>query len=188
MKTILTKTEEGYALFIGEKGSANREFIATTDGMYVKYKLSKENCDEIFGVIDVEKLAKEYVDSHQSDDFKYTTEEYYNAQIDFKEGFNKAMKLNENKLFTLEDMRQAYDDGMNNIDADGCVIDDPDEDFIDTLKCIQQPTEIEVEIEMGSILDTKLSIGATSVQNADHITITRLPKLDKDGCLILKKL
>jgi len=75
-------------------------------------------------------------------------------------------------------MRQAYDDGMNNIDADGCVIDDPDEDFIDTLKCIQQPTEIEVEI---------ITRPYTNVNEGFVLESIREPKLDENGCLILRK-
>lgn len=168
MNGTLYSLDNGYLLIV------DKIVLATcNDG------LNKKNCDYIFGVIDVEKLAKEYVDSHQSDDFKYTTEEYYNAQIDFKEGFNKAMKLNENKLFTLEDMRQAYDDGMNNIDADGCIIDSPDEDFIDTLRCIRQRGEIEVEI---------VTRPYTDVHEGFELETKREYKLDENGYLILKKL
>ena len=49
-------------------------------------KLSKENCDEIFGVVDVEKLAEERFLG--SDDITN-----YNLRFGFKEGFNKAMEL-----------------------------------------------------------------------------------------------
>jgi len=76
-------------------------------------------------------------------------------------------------------MRQAYDDGMNNIDADGCVIDDPDEDFIDTLKCIQQPTEIEVRIAMGCSLPN----GCTEPDV--ECTCEPIYNLDENGCLRL---
>jgi hypothetical protein len=53
-------------------------------------KLSKENCDEIFGVIDVDKLAE--------DDWDIYGEQFKNTPIwDYKEifvaGFNKAMEL-----------------------------------------------------------------------------------------------
>jgi hypothetical protein len=44
----LIKHKEGYSLCIEENGSNSREFIATTDGMYVKHRLSKQNCDELF--------------------------------------------------------------------------------------------------------------------------------------------
>ena len=51
-------------------------------------KLSHENCDEIFGVVDVEKLAEEFAKNHSI---------YPTAQDDteygFKHGFQKAIEL-----------------------------------------------------------------------------------------------
>lgn len=38
------------------------------------------------------------------------------------------------RLYTLEEMRDAYDAGMANIDCDGCHIDPVDEDFNDLIK------------------------------------------------------
>jgi len=86
----------------------------------------------------------------------------------------------------LEDMRQAYNDGMNNIDGDGCSIDNPDEDFLDTINTIQQPTEIEVEIEMEVVPD----FYSRSDEDGSIFTSNKKeqPKLDSSGCLILKKL
>jgi len=92
IKMILKKIGTEYKLY--EKDDS---CVATTQESPYK-KLSKKNCDEIFGVVDVEKLAKEYVDNHQSDDFVYTSDEYWNSQVDFKNGFNKAMELQKEKL------------------------------------------------------------------------------------------
>jgi len=134
-------------------------------------KLSKQNCDEIFGVVDVEKLAEEsWGDKISSPYYSYI------------EGFNKATQLNKDKVFTLEDMRQAYNDGMNNIDGDGCSIDNPDEDFIDTINTIQQPSEIEVEIEMR---EDYLMWKHSDIEKMSDCLV---PKLDSEGCLILKKI
>jgi hypothetical protein len=147
----LVKRQDRYDLY-GNDGSKIASSAKNPFG-----KLSKQNCDEIFGVVDVERLANEtFTETNPS------LKEYEEGlHIGFKEGFNKAMELNKDKLFTVEDMRQAYDDGMNNTDADGCAIDDPDKDFLDTLRWIQQPTEIEVTFNP----DEKYS----------------------NGCLILKK-
>jgi len=82
----------------------------------------------------------------------------------------------------LEDMRQAYNDGMNNIDGDGCSIDNPDEDFIDTINTIQQPSEIEVEIEMR---EDYLMWKHSDIEKMSDCLV---PKLDSEGCLILKKI
>lgn len=166
--------EDGYYYLMAE---GNDIAIATTDQSFIDelgaMKLSKENCDDIFGVVDVEKLAENYEKENFNGDL-----EHHPLQI-FKAGFNKAIELNKDKLFTVEDMRQAYDNGMDNIDADGCAIDDPDEDFFDTLRCIQQPKEIEVEIEMELVSD-----GLDEMAQPQH---KRVPKLDENVCLILKK-
>jgi hypothetical protein len=180
----LIKHKEGYSLCIEENAFNSREFIATTDGMYVKHRLSKQNCDEIFGVVDVnsevETIVKTICPDDRGKDVIYGTGMAVGIQC-----FNKAMELNKDKLFTVEDMRQAYDNGMDNIDADGCAIDNPDEDFFDTLRCIQQPKEIEVEI----VTHVDLAATPTDSRHPDAYlgTDTGIPFLDENGCLILKK-
>jgi hypothetical protein len=106
----LIKDKEGYSLCIEEDGSNSREFIATTGGMYVDHILSKENCDEIFGVVDVKKLA---IETHGKD------YEMFQGQIEwFKKGFNKAMELSKDKLFTVDDIRKAYATGYGRSSAE----------------------------------------------------------------------
>jgi hypothetical protein len=68
-------------------------------------KLSLKNCEAIELGYDLDELAKEY-----------WVDEYYNSHgsvlemNDFKEGFNKAMELNKDKLFTVEDMENCWDE------------------------------------------------------------------------------
>jgi hypothetical protein len=147
----------------------NNDTIATTDKVLLKEyngymkKLSKQNCDELFGVIDVDKLAKNYEKENFNGDL-----ENHPLQI-FKDGFNKAMELYKDKLFTKGDM--AY---IMNIMS---IHDIPFEDAIVKFQSLQQPTEIEVEIEMeyqGFEVD-------------GGIREAYLPKLDENNCLILKK-
>ncbi len=133
-------------------------------------KLSKQNCDEIFGVVDVEVLAGQY-----SFTFGHHPEM-------FLMGFNKAMELNKDKVFTLEDMKRAFKVGFSNGFASDIISQDklPTEKenlFNEFIQSIQQPTEIEVEIVMGD------PIGIT-----DNYTPDTFPKLDVNNCLILKKL
>ncbi len=111
--------------------------------------LSKQNCDEIFGVVDVEKLAYDHRRVYQ-DSFEEMNEcimkDAMHQQVGFVAGFNKAMEL-------------------------------------------YQPTEIEVEIEMKKVVDETKVIGAVKgVKGSGHKTTTykSVPKLDADGCLILK--
>jgi hypothetical protein len=87
------------------------------------------------------------------------------------------MELNKDKVFTLEDMRKAYFQGDYDALLEGGYT-KKENDFIQSL---QQPTEIEVEIVMEEISSTYLvTIG--------EVKTTRLePKLDSEGCLILKR-
>jgi hypothetical protein len=73
----LIKTEVNY-LLEDDKGV----IIASTSTKENNNKLSKQNCDEIFGVIDVEKLAEESWGDKISSP--------YHAYI---EGFKKSMEL-----------------------------------------------------------------------------------------------
>jgi hypothetical protein len=87
MKAKLIKDEDGYSLFTREENSTNRKFIATTQGMYVDHKLSKQNCDEIFGVVDVIDVVYKQVRNGFDGVIDSFTEAFA------KECINKAMKL-----------------------------------------------------------------------------------------------
>jgi hypothetical protein len=105
-------------------------------------KLSKQNCDEIFGVVDVEKLAQ--MDIHNVKPINPHPHSYFSG---FIRGFNKAMEL-------------------------------------------YQPTEIDVEVEMEKVVDETKMVGAVKgvKGSGDKITTYKtVPKLDSNGCLILKQ-
>ena len=179
MKAKLIKTDkDNYTLF-DEKGIP----IGTTPNVLSNNtfsKLSKQNCDSLFGVVDVERLAHETIGYPTDEELEKESNlgiALYRAEIfNFKRGFNKAMELNKDKLFTLEDMEQlvksAFYAGLTKGQG-------KNKDFdIDkyTEKHLQQPTEIEVEIVMGD------SIGISDLYTPDNN-----PKLDSSGCLILKR-
>jgi len=158
--------EDGY-YYLMEEG--NDIAIATTDQSFIDelgaMKLSKENCDEIFGVVDVEKLADEYIVIKP----KHREHEHNLAVSAYIEGFKKAMELNKDKLFTVEDVKKAIY-MSNHVRYAAFSIDE-------IIQSLQQPTEIKVEIEMeyqGFEVDGK-------------IKESYLPKLDENGCLILTK-
>ena len=171
MKAKLIKDEDGYSLFTREENSTNRKFIATTQGMYVDHKLSKQNCDEIFGVVDVERLAEE----SWSGNYKEI------KQLAFKLGFNKAMELNKDKLFTVEELRYAFYTGMKHGSEGGIMFGKALAD--EYVQSLQQPTEIEVEIEMEC-----LDPNCDGINKKGVCIPGDKPKLDENGCLILKKL
>jgi hypothetical protein len=176
MKAKLIKDEDGYSLFTREENSTNRKFIATTQGMYVDHKLSKQNCDEIFGVVDVDGLARKWRDNSM-----YRDANAYS----YKAGFNKAMELNRDKVFTVEDVIDViYKQVRNGFDG---VIDSFTEAFakecINKAMELYQPTEIEVEIEMEC-----LDPNCDGINKKGVCIPGDKPKLDENGCLILKKL
>jgi len=181
MKVKLIKDHDEYMLINEE-----RLVIATTDTSMLevtdKMKLSKQNCDEIFGVVDVEKLAKE--GSYKA--FSQTV--WING---FKAGFNKAIELNKDKVFTLEDMYDAVMLGVCFEDSGIQGISTYEELKELAIKRALKPTEIEVEIEIKKVVDETKVIGAVKgvKGSGDKITTYKsVPKLDENGCLILKKI
>jgi hypothetical protein len=162
---ILKKLGEEYKLY------SHDSCIATTQESPYK-KLSKENCDEIFGVFNVEKLAYD-----SSQEFLIKPIESPIFTFGYEEGFNKAMELNKDKLFTVEDMIEfakwtflevGSNTGKNRTN----------EQLLLEWKSLQQ-TEWDVEIEMVKTPD-----GIFRENDVPYSS----PKLDVDGCLILKKL
>lgn len=138
-------------------------------------KLSKQNCDEIFGVVDVEKLANyEYP---EGDD--WSPEESLVRKLAFLNGVNKAMELNKDKLFTVEDMEKVILNAIEFTDFQKDQVRKGNYYHIalDIIQSLQQPTEIDVEIEMV-FLGFEMESGLKMEE----------PKLDSNGNLILRKL
>ena len=164
MKALLTRVTDIYTLIKDEKMLASDDVDIQND--YEIGKLSKENCNQIFGTFDVEKLAEDFAKNHSI---------YPTAQDDteygFKQGFSKAMELNKAKEFTLEQVIEAMNLYRKNL---WTIV-----EVLENLKL--QSTEIEVEIVMEEefIFDPAMGISQGHYLNK--------PKLDSEGCLILKK-
>jgi hypothetical protein len=87
-------------------------------------------------------------------------------------------------VFTLEDVKKAYIQGKHGGKTQAYV------EFDDYIQSLQQPTEIEVEIEMEKVVDETKVIGVVKgvKGSGDKITTYKsVPKLDSSGCLILTK-
>ena len=170
MKAKLIKKDDGYNLAIEQPQgrlleatcSPSQQLILDKSGASTKHKLSKQNCDSLFGVIDVEKLADDYFKSTNENSVLW-------RRIDFKEGFKKAMALNKDKMFTLEDVEEAFAYGQLN-QVHNQKYFSGSKTYIQSL---QQPTEIDVEIESKIAIDGHTIFGY---------------ELDSEGCLILKKI
>lgn len=159
---ILMKLGEEYKLY------SHDSCVATTQESPHK-RLSKQNCDEIFGITDVEELSKiafpcDY--NCQGDELDYF------ERMAWIKGFNKAMELNKDKLFGVKEVVELCKILLSNpIEKCGKTYQELTDNYIQSL---QQPTEIEVEIEMRP---------ASLIYKTDDV----MPKVDKNGCLILKK-
>ena len=141
------------------------------------YKLSKQNCDEIFGVVDVEKLANEAFPDESEPGWRDSFSP--RERKGFREGFNKAMELNKDKVFTLSNLRKAFNSLENH----------PNRTFTE-LVALLQPTEIEVEIEMEYIGECNGNDNNGCFQDSPGHNCRCFeykPKLDSEGCLILTK-
>jgi hypothetical protein len=205
MKAKLIKVKDYYYLqeLSAEHivGSQCERTLGDTDGNGEYGKLSKQNCDAIFGVTDVEKLAKmhhklQYIEAYNPDIEPYVI-------ADYKAGFNKAMSLNKDNVFTLDDVMLAWQAGAMSrsiIDANwlGYIRDiklkEHKESYKENVKpvSLQQPTEIEVEIEMEWITtktfcDTCNKVMYPDYRCEDKTCFNWQPKLDSEGCLILKR-
>jgi len=176
MKAKLIKNDIGYHLWLNLE-TKEQEHIASDNPIIDnwgvdlrKYKLSKQNCDEIFGVVDVEKLAKEVL---PNDDTTGTL----SKQKGFVIGFNKAIELN--KMFTLEDIRRAMSAGLSIGYGRQFEIENKSIEIEAYIQSLQQPTEIEVMIEMVKTPDAMFQF---------HDVPYSTPKLDSEGCLIIKRI
>jgi hypothetical protein len=184
LEIMKLQKEDGY-YYLMEDG--NDIAIATTDQSFIDelgaMKLSKENCDEIFGVVDVEELADEYIvikPKHREHEHNLAVSAYIN-------GFNKAMELNKDKLFTVEDMVGYFDWHKKQ----RYVSHEP-YDIHEYIQSLQQPTEIEIEIEMEKYgyCEGCRKAGMWHCTHADtcgYAETRERPKLDANDCLILKK-
>jgi hypothetical protein len=175
MKAKLIKTGSDYLL-----RDMGGNVLAITNGTTEGRKLSKQNCDEIFGVVDVEKLAEYSVQEITESNTEFYLRDVYKEF--FKDGFDKAMELNKDKMFTLEDMMNCWNKALK--------FQDHKETLGEYIQSIQQPTEIEVEIEMKKVFDETKVIGAVKgvKGSGDKITTYKtVPKLDSQGCLILTR-
>ena len=166
---LILKHRGDFDYFLLSRTENSEAVIASLNPDELEQKLSKENCDDIFGVSDIDKLAKELYPYH------FGTAE----RIVYKQGFNKALDLNKDKVFSKGDV--AYIINLMSID------DISFENAICKFQSLQQPTEMVVEIEMEiENNDFILHSNYLTYYEAERLFQKKVPKLDSNGCLILK--
>lgn len=153
-------------------------------------KLSLRNCQAIERSYDLDELAKTIFS-----DKTFTTDEEHETPIDgspyqwgFKVGFQKCLELMGDKKFTEKDMEFMFACGRN-YQASA----DSDCRFTNVIQSLQQ-TEWDVEVEMETIASGNIIVVDHSKNPFEVVSETSLPskkerpKLDAEGCLILKRL
>jgi predicted RNA-binding protein Jag len=190
MKATLRKTKTNYILSIDEKSINlfNYAIDSKDYGWVVAdilggelLKLSKENCDEIFGLPNFEKIKENFI----NDQLKGLSEEDRNQYLEFARseaetyilGVKFGLGLNKNKTFTLENMNKAFELGKD-VEREDC-----NDNFQEYLQSLQQPTEIEVDI----VMECKTSC-VNFIFNGENSLCCgdKVPRLDSNNCLILK--
>jgi hypothetical protein len=100
-------------------------------------------------------------------------------------GSKKTMELNKDKMFTLENIDKAIEWGIVN----GRKGDVTHYDIDNFIQSIQQPTEIDVEIVMRNSRTGNIVKHDSDLEwDEDGLCDRAIPKLDSNGCLILKKI
>ena len=167
MEGKLIKVLDHYHLYDGDKA------IATTivGNPMLLPNLSLKNCQEIANGYDLDELADFYgAKAKGSVDFKL------GANQGFEDGFQKALEILGDKKFTEEDMEDSFCEGKHRGIDDYNNRETGSLEYYDYInKKRTQQTEWDVEIVMGN----PIGIG-------DKYTPDTKPKLDEDGCLILK--
>ena len=152
-------------------------------------KLSLKNCQAIENGYDLDELAEsEYGTVIES----VRGSKEYDIEADrksgFKTGFKKALEILGDKKFSEEDISKAIDFGVHveagNIDIDYKRYDTKENQFIQSL----QQTEFDVEILMGTNYRDIDCVNEGNLVASKIVKDNEAPMLDKEGCLILKRI
>ena len=153
--------------------------------------LSLKNCQAIELGYDLDELSRNYgnKDADITNDFGKGHRE--GCYIGYLAGFQKALSILGNKKFSDEDMRKAIGiskngsmqeqhNGYGGSAIPRFVLDNlPSDEIIQSL----QQTEWDVEVEMEDVF-----VHSPSLSPNQKSQWEKKPKLDADGCLILKRI
>ena len=164
------------------KGKSSDKFMLNMEGVgYITtyestlpYKLSLKNCQAIERGYDLDELKRQ-ASSSQTAARMFLSNTELMFDDGFKIGFQKALELMGDKKFSEDDIHHAIDISVQWALRTKGVGETYQEMSQRILKSIQQ-TEWEVEVEMDDINENDLS------------SFKGKPKLDSDGCLILKRI
>lgn len=190
MNATLYKMLSGYLLSLN--GDIDDPYAIVNKELaddYGWYKLSLKNCQAIERGYDLDELADEYIVVKP----KYREHEH-NMSVDaFKAGFQKAIELMGDKKFSEEDVKNIFAKTLENApstESHTRMISDVEyrhsvmDELYDRITKSLQKTEWDVEVEINEekefIFDPTMGISQGHYLDK--------PKLDENGCLILKKI
>ena len=167
MKAKLIKDSDGYWLDISDDGITKRPL--TDFG-----QLSIKNCEAITNGYDLDELIKDE-SSFMSDDTPLINK--IEVEISFMRGFQKAMEILGDKKFSEEDVismiEKSRETGLT----------------AQFLMLTKQQTEWDVSVVMKNNRTGKIINSDFDLEwDENGLCDSSIPKLDKDGCLILKRL
>jgi hypothetical protein len=176
MKATLIKKNEHYFLEIDPYTLSTLQRHTLIANTFDKPKghilqLSIKNCEAIERGYDLEELAVNYANAELSKEFTSKVGNFYGFSSSYIEGFKKALELLEDKKFSEKDIEFAWVEGELGIHSHKHV-----------LNSLQQ-TEWDVEIEMEC-----LDPNCDGIDKKGVCIPGDKPKLDSEGCLILKKI
>ena len=195
MEGKLVKQEDVYYALYNTEGI----FISDVNGGSVANRLSLKNCEAIANVYDLDDLSRERLSTRFNENSGYHKFVFVEA---YKEGFLKAMEILGDKKFTEKELAMLFayghQIGMNDVLAiqsqhSPQPMPKPDSDKLrDELIQSLQQTEWDVEIVMEKCgyCEGCNKAGMLHCAHADSCGYpieTERPKLDADGCLILKR-
>lgn len=177
MKANLIKREDRWDLY----NSEGHNIASTSKGC--TSKLSLKNCQAIERGYDLDELIdielKKLPYTKHLDDGQFNDGQLAGIELGAEWAFQKSLELMGHKKFSEEDVKNLIDN-IHSIyeDGFGVATDDKKQRAYKLIQSLQQ-SEWDVEIEMESIYDGLDGMAQPQYHNQ--------PKLDADGCLILKR-
>lgn len=201
MRATLQKTENGYGL------KEMVAFVSSVRPEHKHHKLSLSNCQAIELGFDLDKLVETIFPSLENSRTSlrmWVSEMERGSQRSaFIKGFKKAVEILGDKKFTEEDVKKAlYEKAINfeiycnEFGVNGKYT-KSDEEIIQSLQQTEWSVEVEMENDINQCDGCKAGHELDGHLHIDPKTGSRYmscqkdkyqrPKLDADGCLILKR-
>ena len=168
MEGKLIKTESTYHLVVNNKIIGS---MGDSDGKL--QKLSLKNCQAIERGYDLDELAESLATMNVT----RSTQNWEVLKWGIKIGFQKTLEILGDKKFSEEDMRKAYQKGEEDSYTQGGLTKQKEDNYIQSIQ--QTEWNVEIEMECGEVKQCECS--------SNNNCLNPQPKLDADGCLILKR-